>query len=431
MKKSQVSRRGLLHGAAAVVAAPYVITSSALGAGDRPPASERIVMGCIGTGGMGTGDMNGFLGDPRVQVVAVCDVDAERRDRAKGKVEARYSKDKPGGYKGCDTYNDFRELLARDDIDATTNATPDHWHALIVCAAAEAGKDMYGQKPLSLTLQQGRIMSDTVQRYGTVYQTGSQQRSDRRFRFACELVRNGRLGKIHTMEVGLPGGSATGTEPEMPIPEGFDYDFWLGPAPVAPYTKKRCHYTFRWILDYSGGQVTDWGAHHCDIAQWGVGKERTGPISAEGEGEFPVDGLYNAATQYRFVLTYPDRMRMICSSKFPNGVKWIGEKGWVFVKRGGINAEPESLLSEKIGPNEIHLYESNNHRGNFIDCVYSRGETVAPIEIAHRSISCAHLGNIAMMLQRKVQWDPDKEYFPNDPEAQRMTGRAMREPWVL
>jgi predicted dehydrogenase len=370
---------------------------------------------------------------PDVQVVAVCDPDIVQRNAAQKTVESKYAAETESGtFKGCASYNDFRELLARDDIDTVIQATPDHWHALVVVGAARAGKDIYGQKPLSLTIQQGRVMSDTVARYGRVFQTGSQQRSSGRFRFACELVRNGRIGKVHTVTCGLPGGNTTDNKPTLPVPDGFDYDLWLGPAPEVPYCDSRTHWNFRWILDYSGGQVTDWGAHHIDIAHWGLGLTRTGPIEVEGKGEFPTDGLWNAATNYRFVAKYESGVELIATNAFENGVKWEGEDGWVFVSRGRIDAHPKSLLQEEIGPGEVHLHESpTGHHGNFIECVKSRREPIAPIEEAHRTITVAHLGNIAMQLDRKVRWNPVTERFVDDSQAERMRDRAMREPWRL
>ena len=425
----RLTRREWLKGASATAAAaivgPYMITSSALGAGGRPAPSNRITMGAIGLGGQGSGDMNDFLGRNQVQVLAVCDVDRGHRDGAKAAVDKRY------GSGACAATNDFRDIIRRKDIDTVMIATPDHWHAIPVIEAAKAGKDIHCQKPLSLTVEEGRAMSDAVKRFGRVFQTGSQQRSDGRFRFACELVRNGRIGKLQTMEVGLPGGSGCPPQPAKPPPDGFDYDMWLGQAPYEPYCDNRTHWNFRWILDYSGGQVTDWGAHHCDIAQWGNGTSMTGPTEVEGKGEFPADGLWNAAVNYRFECTYPGGVRMIVSSGFPNGVKFVGTDGWVFVDRGRIDAQPIAILKSVIKPNEIHLYESHDHKGNFLDCIRTRAETIAPIENAHRSITIAHIGNIAMLLGRKLKWDPKAERFVNDAEANRMLSRAMRSPWHL
>ncbi|MDY7109005.1 MAG: Gfo/Idh/MocA family oxidoreductase [Planctomycetota bacterium] len=429
------TRRSFLHAAGvAAIAGPYVLTRRARGAetARRPAPGDRITMALIGCGGMGNANLNGFLNKPEVQVVAVCDPDRSRREQSRARVnEFHAGRTRSGTYKGCDAYNDFREILARDDVDAIIVATPDHWHALIVIAAARAGKDVYGEKPLTAWLRQGRDMCEAVRRSGCVFQTGSQQRSDGRFRFACELVRNGRIGDVHTVRVGLPPGAATGNHPPIPVPDGFDYDLWLGPAPWAPYCEQRTHYNFRYILDYSGGKLCDWGAHHIDIAQWGLGTMESGPVGIEGAGEYPADGLWNTAVNYRFTATYGDGVRVVVSNRFAQGVKFEGDEGWVFVKRGRIDTEPKSLLSSTIGAGEIHLYPSGDHRQNFLDCVRSRRRTAAPIEHAHRTITIAHLANIAMRLKRRIRWDPARERIIGDAEAERMTSRAMREPWRL
>lgn len=418
---------------AGAVAFPYIIPPSALGLNGAVAPSNRTVMGCIGVGSQGTGNMNNFLGRKRAHIVAVCDVDRAHRMRAKGLVDKRYENE------DCAGYNDFRELLARTDLDAVSIAVPDHWHAIPAIAAANAGLDIYAEKPLALTIPQGRAMCEAVERNGRIWQTGSWQRSQSHFRFACELVRSGRIGKVHTVEVGLPTGPSIGPQPEMPIPEGFDYDFWLGPAPWAPYTKQRCHWNFRWILDYSGGQLTDWAAHHCDIANWGMGTEFTGPAEVKGKGEYPRDGLWNGATNYRFFCQYPagaspvapDGFVMNVSNKNHSGATWKGKDGWVWVDRGGIDAEPKSLLESVIEPNEVHLYESRSHWENFLDCVRTRATAITPIEVAHRAISIAHLGNIAMRLERTVRWDPEAERIIGDSGAERLFARSMRGPWHL
>ena len=292
-------------------------------------------MGCIGMGGMGTGNMQNFLKRDDVQVVAVCDVDELHRRKAKQIVEDHYAeKNQTGRYQSCDHYNDFREIIDRKDIDIVSLATPDHWHAIIAVMAANAGKDIYGEKPLARTIEEGRAICDAVHRNGVVWQTGSWQRSVENFRIACELVRNERIGKLKEVEVGLPTGSPGGLEPEMPVPEGFDYDFWLGPAPKEPYTKNRCHWNFRWIKDYSGGQLTDWAGHHCDIAQWGMNTEYTGPVEIEGEGVYPREGLWDAVIEYRFKCTYKNGLVMTVANnkKIPMGAKFIGTDGWVHVE---------------------------------------------------------------------------------------------------
>jgi len=431
---------------AGVAVFPYIVPSAALGKAGVVAPSNRVVMGCIGTGNQGTNDMKGFLRDNRVQIVAVCDVNRQSdgywdnrtggREPAKRIVTEHYARaSAPGTYRGCRSYEDFRDVLARDDIDAVLIALPDHWHSISVIEAAKAGKDIYGEKPLSLTIAEGRAMSDAVHRYGRVFQTGSQQRSDHNFRRACELVRNGRIGKLHTVKCGLPGGTPDISKqghrdkPER-VPDGFNYDMWLGPAPYAPYCPARCHVNFRWILDYSGGQITDWGGHHPDIAQWGMGTENTGPVEIiNAKGEFARDGLYNTAKSFYFECIYKNGVKLIVSNKERGGVTFEGTKGWVWANRGRHDANPKSLLESVIKPDEIHLYRSDNHAGNFIDCVLSREEPVAPIETSHRSITIGHLGNIAMRLGRDLKWDPDNEKFINDDQADRMLSRTMRSPW--
>ena len=434
--------------AGGVVAAPYFVPASALGADGNVAPSNRITMGFIGTGNQGTGDMKRFLRDKRVQVLAVADPNLKSagywngavggREPAQNIVNAKYASQRSSGtYKGCDAYEDFREIISRKDIDAVEVATPDHWHAIPVIMAAKAGKDIYCQKPLALTIQQGRAMSDAVRSNKRILQTGSQQRSDRNFRRACELVRNGRIGKLETVKVGLPGGTpdishnGDRTDPE-PVPEGFNYNFWLGPAPDAAYCPARCHVNFRWILDYSGGQVTDWGGHHPDIAQWGMNTEDTGPIEIKNpEAEWADHPIYNTATKYSFECVYANGVTMTVSSSVRSGVKFEGTEGWVWANRGRHDASSKAILESEIGENEIHLYKSKDHYRNFIDCVISREQPIAPVETAHRSITIAHLGNIAMRLGRGFRWDPKKERVIGDPEADKMTSRPMRSPWHL
>ncbi|MCC6487519.1 MAG: Gfo/Idh/MocA family oxidoreductase [Candidatus Hydrogenedentes bacterium] len=433
-----MSRRDFLKrtgvASAAVAGFPYIIPASALGADGTVAPSNRIVMGCIGVGSQGTGNMEGFLKMPEAQIVAVCDVDRAHRENAQKIVNETY------GNQDCAGYNDFREFLDRDDLDAVSIAVPDHWHSIPAIAAAKKGLDIYAEKPLALTINEGKAMVEAVHRYGIVWQTGSWQRSKENFRRGCELVRLGRIGEVHTVKVGLPTGHSIEPQAAMPIPDGFDYDFWLGPAPEAPYTEKRCHWDFRWILDYSGGQLTDWAAHHCDIANWGMGTEGTGPISVEGQGDFPRDGLYNAAINYMLECKYapgaspvaPKGFTMLVSNSFPMGTRFEGSEGTLFVDRGDVlETDPPALKDSQLGPNETPLYKSENHARNFFDCVRSRKPTITPIDAAHRAISIAHLGNIAMLLGRKVEWDPEKQSFPNDPVAERKLMRAMRGPWHI
>ena len=432
MKKGQINRRQFLKrtavAAAGVTGFPYVVRSSALGKAGSVAASDRIVMGCIGVGSQGSGNMGGFLGKKEVQIVAVCDVDKKNRDRAKKRVDDKYKND------DCKAYLDFRDVIERKDIDALSLAMPDHWHSIPVIMAARAGKDMYGEKPLARTIHEGRVMVDTANRYGRVWQTGSWQRSVRDFHRACELVRNGRIGKIHKVEVGLPTGGGTDVKSVQPVPEGVDWDFWLGPARWVPY-RGVMHWNWRWMMDYSGGQLTDWAGHHIDIAHWGLGLDHTGPVEIEGKGVYPKDGIYDAPTAYKFTCKYANGLTMIVANDRQQpkrmGTAWYGADGWIHVRRGKLEADPPDVLKEAIGPNEIKLYESRDHQRNFLDCVRSRKKTITPIEIAHRSISVGLLGEIAMLTEQKLRWDPEKETFLNSDEANRMLSRPMRAPWHL
>jgi predicted dehydrogenase len=441
-------RREFLKSAATLTSAPLFIPVSALGRQGTVAPSNRITMAVIGTGNQGTGDMQGFLGDKRVQVVAVCDVNRETpgywdgaiagREPARVMVEWHYARDKRSGmYKGCTAYEDFREVIARKDIDAVLIAVPDHWHSIPVIEAARAGKDIYGEKPLSLTIAEGRAMCDAVKASNRIFQCGSQQRSDPRFRRACEIVRNGGIGKLKTVTCGLPGGTPdlgkTGDrqDPE-PVPDGFNYDMWLGPAPEAPYAPARCFVNFRWILDYSGGQITDWGGHHPDIAQWGMGTVLTGPVAIRnGQAQWAKEKLWNTATDYYFEAVYENDVKLVVSSRVRGGVTFEGSDGRVWVNRGAIETSPISLLDYEPGPNDVRLYRSDNHYRNFIDCVISRQEPIAPIEQAHRSISIGHLGNISLRLGRDLRWDPKQERILGDNAANQMLSRPMRKPWAI
>ena len=417
----------------AAITAPYFIPAAALGRNGAVAPSNCITLGCIGVGGMGTGNMNGFLTKPNAQVLAVCDVDTAHRNNARDLVNKAYDNS------DCAVYNDFRDVLARRDIDAVMIATPDHWHGIIAVAAARARKDIYGEKPLAYTISEGRAIVDAVQRYGVIWQTGSWQRSQQHFRFGCELVRNGRIGQVHTVRVGLPYGNSIqnrGTQPG-PAPADFDYEMWLGPAPWRPYNPSRCHWNFRWISDYSGGQLTDWAGHHCDIANWGMNTETTAPIAIEGRAIFPPaqDGLFDTPESYYFECKYAEGFTMIVADQKQQpkgmGAQFFGTEGWVYVDRSGIDAHPKALLKSVIGPNEIHLYESTDHIGNFLDGVASRAPTITPANIAHHAIMIGHLGNIAMRFGRPLQWNPTAERFINDPEADRWLARPMRGSWCI
>ena len=432
MRKKVINRRQFLGKvvgvSAGAVGFPYLVRSSALGKAGAVAASERITIGFIGVGGHGRAvNLTNFLGNADAQAIAVCDVETSHMNIARDMVNKKY------GNKDCATYRDFRRIIERDDIDAVMISTPDHWHVPISIMAAKAGKDVECEKP-TLTVEEGRILSETMKRYNRVFQWSTEDRSVDVYLRMCELVRNGRIGKVHTVRVELPSGPDTPGDPTpMPVPDGFDYDMWLGPAPYAPYTKDRIHWNFRWIDDYSGGMLTDWGAHLLDGAQWGNDSEHTGPVEVDGKGEFWRDGLYNTAKDFRIEYKYASGVRMIVTSgtpslRFEGSEGWIGNRGW----RAKLQAEPKSILDSVIGPNEIHLYTCKaGEQRNFLDCVKSRKDCYFPPEIGHRCFTIAHIGNISMQLGRKLKWDPDKERFINDEQANRMLSRTMRSPWRL
>lgn len=436
MNRRQFLRSAAIAGGAAaagVAGFPTIVKAAALGKDGAVAPSDRIVMAGIGFGMMGPGNMENFLEKPEVQWVAVCDLDAEPLAMAKGMADKKY------GNKSCATYHDFRELFLRKDLDAVSIAVPDHWHAILAVSALRAGLDVYGEKPLTHNLREGRALCDAVKRYGRVWQTGSWQRSVENFHQACELVRNGRIGKIKRIEVGLPQGhydfaGTFGQEALVPPPPNLDYEFWIGPAPWWPYCKARVHMNWRWNMDFGGGQYMDWIGHHLDIAHWGMGWDDTGPVEIEATGEFPTSGIYNSPTRYYVQAKYADGTPMVLAGghdEIWGGTKWIGEYGWIWVDRGQFESEPASLKHEVIGPEEIRLYKSRDHHQNFLDCVRSRGTTITPAETAHRSASVGHLGVIAMEVGRKIKWDPRTETIIGDPEAERLLGHSYRKPWQL
>ena len=430
-----ITRRRFLKGTALALAGPCVISSSALGAADRPPPSERITVGFIGLGGQGTGrNLRGFLGQPDAQAVAVCDVDPAHRENARSITERQYSREMADGtFKGCAAYNDFREVIARRDIDAICISTPDHWHVPMSLAAIRAGKDVICEKP-TLTVHEGRLLADTVARYGTVFQTATEDRSIAVYHRMAELVRNKRIGKLQRIFVKLPAGPAQPGDPTpQPVPEGFDYDLWLGPAPWAPYCPGRIHWNFRWITDYSGGQLTDWGAHLLDTAQWANDTERTGPVEVEGAGKRHANGLYDTFYEYHLKYRYASGVELSIDSggtslRFEGTDGWVGNGGWV----QPVEASSPEILSSVIGPSDIHLFTcpAAEHR-NFLDCVKTRRDPYFPAEVGHRCSTLAHIGNIALWTGRKLRWDPDAEHFVNDPDADRYLARAQRAPWHL
>ena len=422
--------------------APTIIPASVFGQGDRPSPSNRVTVGVIGLGGMGNGDMNGLMSQDDVQVLAVCDVDAQHekgggkgREPAKTRVEKHYSKIGATDYKGCSTYSDFREICAREDIDAMVVATPDHWHALATLEALRNGKDVYCEKPVTHLFGEGQAVYREAAKRKAIFQTGSQQRSDIRFRIAVEAVQNGLLGRIQHVEVGLPKGNKTdklGRKGE-PIPEHLDYDFWCGPSRYLPYSPDRLHWNWRWCLDYGGGQLMDWIGHHNDIAHWGLGLEKSGPTRIEAVGfDFPDKGMWDNPINYEVKCEFEGGYTSSISNKNKMGTKWIGENGWIYVDRGKIDASNKDWIREKTDRGPIKAYKSRNHHRNFVDGVKTRDECIAPAETAHRSITPGHLGYVSLQLGRALKWDPAKEEVIDDPKADKLLKAIdYRSDWKL
>jgi len=427
LRDQRLTRRRFVKGtAAAIFGAPYLVPSSALGREGKPAPSERVALGCIGVGGRGQHDMRRLM-KYGGEVVAVCDVKSDVREQARALA----------GVPPNSAYNDFRELLDRKDIDAVMIAPPDHWHVLIGIAAIKAGKDVYVEKPLGITIAEGKAMREAVRESKRVFMHGTEQRGMTDVRKMCELVRNGRIGKLHTITVACPSGQEIGSPPEMPVPEGFDYDMWLGPARRAPYTEKRCQTPFFFFIsDYSpSGFVCSWGVHHLDVAQWAMGTDDTGPVEIDGRGTFPKKGdLADTPLTWRIEYKYANGVRIVFTdtSQNPEGVRFEGTDGWIFkAYQKPTQAQPKSLLESAIGRDEIHLYETDSDDRCFLECVKSRRETCSPIEAAHRSTTIGYLGHISILLERKLNWDPEKERFVNDPEADALLSRPMRPPWRL
>ncbi|MGV8091957.1 MAG: Gfo/Idh/MocA family oxidoreductase [Mangrovibacterium sp.] len=409
---------------------PSIIPSSALGLNGTTPPSDRIVMGSIGTGSQGTSNMKNFLKFKDVQYVALCDVDANHLGKAQNIVNTYYKNT------DCRIYEDYREFLEKEKLDAVCISIPDHWHSLTYIAAAEKKINIWGEKPLARTIREGQAIVKAVQKNGIIWQTGSWQRSVGNFRHAAELVFNGRIGKVKYAEVGLPnGGKSIGTPPVMEVPEGLNWEFWLGPAPKVPF-RGVCHWDWRWILDYSGGQLTDWAGHHIDIAHWGLGLDRTGPIEVEGIGVYPEEGIYDVPVQYDFMCKYANgiQIRVANASRLRHGmgVTWFGETGWIHVSRGEVLfASDPKIVKEELGAGDTRLYKSDDHFQNLLECIKTRKETITPVDIAHRSISVGLLGEIAMTTGQKIQWDPEKEEITGNERASRLLYRPMRQPWTI
>jgi len=428
MHTPRLSRRHVLQAAAAsAILGPTILSRSAHG---HTAASERIGLGFIGVGTMGRGHVNRFLGFGNVHVVAISDVVAERAASVKETVETKYAEGlKSGAYKGCDFHNDFRELLARDDIDAVVIATPDHWHALGCVLAAKAKKDIYCEKPLTHTIAQGRKIVEAVRASNVVFQTGSQQRSEfgGLFRQAVEYVRNGRIGRLMTVRVGVGPPPVACELPEEPLPSGTDWNLWLGPAPERGYNEILCpqgvhkHFPeWRRYREYGGGGLADMGAHHFDIAQWALEMDASGPVEIH-----PPDG---AATRgLRFV--YANGVEMFHGGR--SGCTFEGDKGTIYVDRGKIESMPDSILKEPLTDADKRVYFSDNHAGNWLDCIASRKDPICTAEIGARSAAICHLANIGYALQRPLKWDPEKEEFPADSEANKLLDYQMRGEWKL
>lgn len=453
IKPGGLTRRRFIRNFA-LATVPWIVPSGVLGRRDKVAPSNRIAIGCIGTGYMGTQNVRSFMGFNDVQIVAVCDVAQDRRERARKIVDEYYSsRSLTGAYKGCAAYNDFRELLARPDIDAVAICSPDHWHAVQAVLSAKAGKDIYCEKPMAYTIQQSRAVVEAVERYGRVFQHGTWRRSRHNVRFACELVRNEKIGNLETMKVGSKGGKFGGSAQPMPVPAGFDWDMWLGPAPQVPYSVDRWagQFDIGWyyISDYSIGWIAGWGIHPIDMAQWGNDTDYTAPIEVKGTGTIPQDGLFDNPYQWDIHCKYANGVDMHFASvaeknwDFRNaenspgvinrlGVVFEGSEGWVYAGcYGELDAYPKTLLNTTIKPNEIRLYQSNDHFRNFIDCVKTRRETVAPVEVAHQSNIVTQLCYLSTLLGRKLKWNPTHERFVDDNVANRLLSRSMRSPWHL
>ena len=433
---SQFSRRGMLKSAGALaagVALPKWFVEETMDAAEpKAPtsANDKPNIALVGCGGRGRGDIRDA--SKFGNVVALCDVDEKHVNGA------------AVDYPGAKTYRDFRKVMERDDIHAIVCATPDHWHTLVNLAALRSGKDVYSEKPLTLTIQEGKVLVETVKKTGRVLQVGSQQRSDANFRLACELVRNGRIGKLQEVQVVIPRGHREGPFPNEEVPKELDWDFWQGQAPTQAYCHQRVHGTFRFWYEYSGGTMTDWGAHHNDIARWGIGQD--GPLSVDGKALSDlIPGGYNAYADYKVEYTWADGVKSTCLSTPAdqwngaqtkgetgphNGVTFKGADGWIFVTRGKLTASDPELLKQPLAADAVRLSTSNNHMGNFFECIRTRKPTAATAETGHRSVSVCHLGNISMRLGRKLNWDPVKEQF-DDAEANKWLSREMRSPWSL
>ncbi|HXI70841.1 MAG TPA: Gfo/Idh/MocA family oxidoreductase [Verrucomicrobiae bacterium] len=465
MKKntsSQINRRHFLAKSAAAMVLPLILPGCATGPGKRPRPSNRINLGVVGWGMQGPGNTNSFLVEPDCQVIAACDLAQDHLTEAVDTINGHYQN------KDCKAYHDYREMMARDDLDAVMLAVPDHWHELVATEAAGRGLDIYGEKPLAKTIAEQQAIVRAVEKNKIIWQTGSWQRSQANFHKAAEVVRNGLIGEVTQVEVGLPAGhnDFAGTAPELlqklaalnihnlaevrpgteawkiavsEPPAGLDYNMWIGPSKMEPYIKQRINKDWRWNYNTGGGQLLDWVGHHVDIAHWGMDCDRSGPSEIEGHGEFPArDALWNTCTKYRIELKYPRNITMTIAGGYDDirgGTKWIGTEGWVWVDRDGrFEASNPEWKKGKSLPEELRkvkLYESRGHQRNFLDCVKSRQPTITPVETAHHSAIPGHLGLISMLVGRKIHWNAASEKIIGDPEASKLLTREYRPPWKM
>ncbi|MGO8837328.1 MAG: Gfo/Idh/MocA family protein [Limisphaerales bacterium] len=463
LQAASLNRRRFLKKAGAAMVLPLILPGCATGPSRSSRPSNRVTLGVVGWGMQGPSNTRSFLFQDDCQVVAACDLDKSHLQDAVDTINNHYEN------KDCKAYHDYRELMARTDIDAVMLAVPDHWHELVATEAARHKKDIYGEKPLAKTIAEQQAIVRAVQENKIIWQTGSWQRSQAPFRKAAEIVRNGLIGKVTHVEVGLPSGhhDFAGTAPELlkklgqpeedteylatvvpgtdawnaavtDPPAELDYDMWIGPSQMEPDIKQRVHMNWRWNYNTGGGQLLDWIGHHCDIAHWGLGFDGSGPSEVEGKGDFPpASAIWNTCTKYRIELQYPEDITMTIAGGHPDirsGTKWIGTEGWVWVDRGGFEGSNPDWKKHKNLPDKyrkLKLYESSNHQRNFLDCVKSRQPTITPVETAHHSAIPGHLGLISMLVGRKIRWNVADEIIIDDPEASKLLTREYRPPWVL
>lgn len=439
----RIGRRRFVTGAASIAASPWFVPSSALGLGGQVPPSDRINIGMLGVGNRGSSSLRAMFPLPDHQVVAIADCRRQRVLLAQSQVNKHYAQ-RLGRetYRGCEIYNDFRDVLARSDIDVVWGCIPDHWHGVVYSRAIEAGKDVYGEKPVTRWIGDGIKVRDAVRQYGCVFQTGTQQRSDPKFRHACELARNGYLGKVHTIYVGAPGGRSYPAEPPCDPPAGFDYDMWTGPAPLIPFDRKRCEWLAMYMIShYCAGFITNWGVHHLDIAGWGCPEVFQKPFEIEGTGSLPSEGMTDTWISWQTELRWASGLTMSYSNSdnpHKQGCKFVGDEGWVHVNRKRITAEPASLLDVTLGSDDkpLHTSPSNAdpytaHTADLFRSMRTRQDPVSPVEEGHAASTIGNVADIALRLGRKLKWDPTQDRFFGDDEANNMLSRAARSPWTI